>query len=102
MNSWTHSTPRHPNEWVHLLAGCNSHALPTPPSHGENRGSSPLGSANEIKYLVYIIVEPVCISPIFLQIAISCLHAKGLGLRIWGSGVRISSGAPLNQKLSRK
>jgi hypothetical protein len=50
--------------------------------------STSLGSANEIKYLVYIIVEPVCISPIFLQIAISCLHAKGLGAQTTNLGVR--------------
>ena len=38
---------------------------PEPPSHGENRGSSPLGSANDFSSLAPKRVDPA--SPTFLQ-----------------------------------
>ena len=38
------------------------------PSHGENRGSSPLGSANEIKQLIHPPFTVLGISPFFLQV----------------------------------
>jgi hypothetical protein len=40
----------------------------TSPSHGENRGSSPLGSANQINGLYRISQLLLFPSPIFLQI----------------------------------
>jgi hypothetical protein len=36
-------------------------------SHGENRGSSPLGSANQLKHLYRNVDHLFCISPTFLQ-----------------------------------
>src|SRR5215472_6465404 len=36
-------------------------------SHGENRGSSPLGSASKFKYLRFKRSSSDCISPTFLQ-----------------------------------
>src|SRR2546423_12776137 len=38
------------------------------PSHGENRGSSPLGSANDFNDIARIHQERLIASPIFLQI----------------------------------
>src|SRR5271157_674320 len=42
-----------------------------PPSHGENRGSSPLGSASDFNNLTRILSWEFVASPTFLQLAVS-------------------------------
>ena len=49
MNPWLDFGLGDPDEWVHPLQlprGIGDSLRPIAPSHGENRGSSPLGSAN--------------------------------------------------------
>jgi hypothetical protein len=62
-------------------------ALPQQPSHGENRGSSPLGSANRIKYLIGAGRRAFLVSPIFLQVrspVSAVIKSESTRLRIWG------------------
>src|SRR5262249_41627582 len=51
-----------------IICKCPCVHRETSPSHGENRGSSPLGSANQINCLYRIGQLLLFLSPIFLQI----------------------------------
>jgi hypothetical protein len=57
---------REVEEMLERVRRAQSHSW-TSPSHGENRGSSPLGSANDFKVLVPNYVCQLAASPTFLQ-----------------------------------
>src|SRR5262245_56801815 len=48
------------------------------PSHGENRGSSPLGSANDFKYLARSGQTQRFTSPIFLQLTGAAVRTRSV------------------------
>ncbi len=69
------------------------------PSHGENRGSSPLGSANRIKYLIGAGRRAFFVSPIFLQmrsLISAVIKSQSTNYESGGQEFRISSGAPFS------
>jgi hypothetical protein len=65
-----HRSLRRPNARSRTCwSQCGEHnrTAPESPSHGENRGSSPLGSAKYFKYLAQLSLAQPALSPTFLQ-----------------------------------